>query len=203
MFRSTRFLLVLVTAFSAGVAWCAEPAEISALRAKAERGNGLAQYNLGLAYAEGDSVPADLAEAFVWLSLASSNGATGKALDQVLGNITDAQLAEGRRRLDEYRMAIAARVTTQPPSIAHKPTTRGFSLVTPGNPTPEVTPPTDPAPVTKVPPQPATPDPLEENARLKAELAHAKEVIEEQAATISTLREQLKNQTPAKPAPTR
>ena len=33
--------------------------DITALRAKAEKGNGLAQYNLGLAYAEGHGVPAD------------------------------------------------------------------------------------------------------------------------------------------------
>ena len=41
---------------------------------------------------------------------ASSSGATGKALDSLLGNITDQQLSEGRNRLGTYRAALAADV---------------------------------------------------------------------------------------------
>ena len=59
--------------------------DLSALRAKAEKGNGLAQYNLGLAYAEGKGVAADRVEAYVWLSLARENGARGRALDTLVG----------------------------------------------------------------------------------------------------------------------
>src|SRR5687767_11892400 len=65
-----------------------EPAEISSLRAKAERGNSIAQYNLGLAYAQGRQVPADFPEAFAWLTIASQSGSRGRALDALLVNMT-------------------------------------------------------------------------------------------------------------------
>ena len=47
-----------------------DTSEFTALRAKAEKGNGIAQYNLGLAYLEGRGTAADPIEAFVWLSVA-------------------------------------------------------------------------------------------------------------------------------------
>ena len=78
----TALLLLLTVAFSRLVA--AEPAEIASLRAKAERGNAIAQYNLGLAYTQGQLLPVDIPEAFAWLTLASENGSTGKALNTVL-----------------------------------------------------------------------------------------------------------------------
>lgn len=81
----------------------AEPPEIISLRVKAERGNAIAEYNLGLAYAQGRVVPVDLAEAYVWLSLAAETGSTGKALEALLGTINNSQLAEGRRRLETLR----------------------------------------------------------------------------------------------------
>src|SRR3954469_26006948 len=81
----------------------AESAEIAALRAKAEHGNAIAQYNLGLAYAQGREVSADPIEAFVWLTLAAEGGSTGKALETVLNNVSEAQLGEGRRRLEAVR----------------------------------------------------------------------------------------------------
>jgi TPR repeat protein len=56
------------------------PPEIAALHAKAENGNAIAQYNLGLAYATGSGVAIDKVEAFVWLTLASEQGSTGKDL---------------------------------------------------------------------------------------------------------------------------
>src|SRR4051812_47433212 len=77
--------------------------EIAALRQKAERGNAIAQYNLGLAYAQGVKVPADPIEAFVWLTLASDGGSTGKALDTLLGTMNAPQIAEGRKRIDALR----------------------------------------------------------------------------------------------------
>ena len=54
-----------------GAADAALPPAIASLRQKAESGNAIAQYNLGLAYAQGRDIPADLPEAFVWLSLAA------------------------------------------------------------------------------------------------------------------------------------
>lgn len=92
----------------------AEPAEIVALRAKAMRGNAIAQYNLGLAYAEGKDVPTDLSEAFVWLTLAEENGSTGKALQAVLDSLSEAQLTEGRRRLEDHRSAMAVSAKAAP-----------------------------------------------------------------------------------------
>lgn len=106
-------LFVLLFAGSAGLSG-AEPPEIVSLRAKAERGNSIAEYNLGLAYAQGRLVPVDLAEAYVWLSLASETGSTGKALEALLGAISNPQLAEGRRRLETLR---ATNPYLKPPAV--------------------------------------------------------------------------------------
>ncbi|MBC7367662.1 MAG: SEL1-like repeat protein, partial [Undibacterium sp.] len=75
------------------------PPALASLRQKAESGNAIAQYNLGLAYAQGRDTPADLSEAFVWLSLAADSGSTGRALDSLLRDLSPAQLSEGLRRL--------------------------------------------------------------------------------------------------------
>src|SRR5580704_15415045 len=80
------------------------PADLEALRAKAESGNGIAQYNLGLAYAEGRGVPQDAAEAYVWLMLASDHGGTGRYLDSLLARMSSDELAEGKRRLASDRV---------------------------------------------------------------------------------------------------
>ncbi len=80
-----------------------DAAEFAALKAKAERGNAIAQYNLGLAFAQGRQTAVNLPEAFAWLTIAAQSGSTGKALDTVLGNMTPKQLADGRRRLEELR----------------------------------------------------------------------------------------------------
>ena len=78
-------------------------AEITSLRAKAERGNAIAQYNLGLAYVQGGQLPVDLPEAFVWLTLAAESGSTGRALETLLGSMNVTDMAEGRRRLEALR----------------------------------------------------------------------------------------------------
>ncbi|MDB6168737.1 MAG: Peptidoglycan-binding LysM [Verrucomicrobia bacterium] len=205
MIRLVHVLSFALVAFAAGAVHAAEPAEIAALRVKAEKGNGLAQYNLGLAYAEGEIVAPDLAEAFVWLSLASSNGATGKALDQVLGNITDAQLAEGRRRLEDYRAAIASRTPTTSPAASHRSANRGFSLFSQGGPPAGTLPaPESTSTVTQPPRNPGSRDAAAvsaagagEIARLKTELAKANELVERQAATIAKLEEELRRRAPS------
>ena len=81
MFSYARIVLLLLAVATSRLL-AAEPPEIVSLRAKAEKGNAIAQYNLGLAYTEGQQVPVDYAEAFVWLTLASENGSTGKALNR-------------------------------------------------------------------------------------------------------------------------
>lgn len=81
----------------------ADTPEISALRTKAEKGNSIAQYNLGLAYATGRDVATDPSEAYVWLTLAAENGTTGRALQNLLDGMSPAQLAEGKRRLARQR----------------------------------------------------------------------------------------------------
>jgi len=129
----------------------AESAEIAALRAKAEKGNGLAQYNLGLGYTQGRGVPVDLTEAFVWLSLAAENGTTGKALETVMGKLTDEQLAEAQRRLIARRIALSS-VPAMPAAGATrvggavKASTGGFNLSHPA--APAVPSPDDSAPKT-------------------------------------------------------
>jgi TPR repeat protein len=204
MFSPTRLLvLLLLLTFAAGGLFADEPAEVVALRAKAERGNALAQYNLGLAYAQGQLVPADLPEAFVWLSLASENGSTGKALDTIVGNISDAQLAEGRRRLREYRAILAAKnaVTLGSFPVPHKLSPRGFSLTAP----PAEARPTnlDPAAASLAtrPPEAAGTDELiqlrKENARLKSALAEATVRLNEQAAAIARFQAELALKSPA------
>ncbi len=125
LFARTALLLLLSIGFVRLSA--AEADDVASLRAKAEHGNALAQYNLGLAYTQGRLTAADPAEAFAWLSLASENGATGKALDSLLGNISDEQLAEGRRRLNTYRTAVSSKattLTTHTPKLAP----RGFTV---------------------------------------------------------------------------
>ncbi len=96
-------LLLLLAGLSAPLNLLAEPPELASLRAKAEKGNSIAQYNLGLTYLAGQDVPADWPEAFVWLTLAAENGTTGKALQNLTEEMSSPQLAEGRRRLAALR----------------------------------------------------------------------------------------------------
>lgn len=213
MLRLARHLLLLALVFLAGRLAAAEPPEIAALRAKAERGSGLAQYNLGLAYAQGQQVPVDLPEAFAWLTLASENGLAGKDLDGVLANLTDQQLSEGRHRLTRYREALAARTATPSVTTPRKTTGRVFSLTaippatgaTLAAPTPEVASTRPPSPSAE-PMRPGDPLPDElsvarvEIARLKSDLERAQQTVREQAATILKLQNQL-TRASAVPAP--
>ncbi|MDB6094283.1 MAG: Peptidoglycan-binding LysM [Verrucomicrobia bacterium] len=204
----SRIALVLGLALSIGHLAAAESAEITALRVKAEKGNALAQYNLGLLYYQGKEVPADLPEAFAWLTIASENGTTGKGLENVLATLTDEQLAEGRHRMAKYRAALADRA----PAIKVVPKKTGgrnFSL-TPTNPSNQPgANPSDEVPLTKPPEafaapekarpeRPAASDPSAlkaENARLKAELDRAHLTSQAQAATIAKLQDELARKT--------
>ncbi len=158
----------------------AESAEIAALRAKAEKGNGLAQYNLGLGYTQGRGVSVDLTEAFVWLSLAAENGTTGKALETVMGKLTDEQLAEAKQRLIARRIALSS-MPAMPAAGATrvggavKASTGGFNLSRPA--TPAAPSPDDSAPkTTSLDPQaspvpPPAPPPAEPARKLAPPVA--------------------------------
>lgn len=115
--------------------------DVSALRAQAEKGNAIAQYNLGLAYASGEAVPRDSIEAYVWLRLATENGATGKALGLLMGTMSPAELVAGKARLDERRRAIANPASGDrdlPPAgaaeVASPPAPKAQDLVVPAPP---------------------------------------------------------------------
>ncbi len=83
-----------------------ESAEVASLRTKAQRGNAIAQYNLGLAYAKGRGIAQDNIEAFVWLSLAIENGARGKDLEVLVGSLDPASLERARVALADRRAAL-------------------------------------------------------------------------------------------------
>ncbi|HRE84586.1 MAG TPA: hypothetical protein PLN52_26325, partial [Opitutaceae bacterium] len=84
---------------------------VADLKARAERGDSIAQYNLGIAYADPTEPIADYAEAYTWLSLAAERGANQKALTTLVTQLSPDQVAEAKRRL-ESRRATLARVAT-------------------------------------------------------------------------------------------
>ena len=70
--RLAVFSLVVLFAFTG----CSQPAksDIERLREKAAQGDADAQYNLGVAYANGEGVPEDDAEAVKWYRDAAEQG---------------------------------------------------------------------------------------------------------------------------------
>lgn len=105
--KTFRSLATVLFVFAlAHVCAAQESSEITSLRTKAEKGNGIAQYNLGLAYAEGKGVARDPIEAFVWLSLARENGARGRALDNVASALDKTSLELARQRITERKAAL-------------------------------------------------------------------------------------------------
>ena len=111
--RALRGVLLLVGLALGGALWAADAA-VAALQAKAENGNAIAQYNLGLMYVDGQGVARDPIEAYVWLSLAAENGATGRALRNLSDTLTAEQLARAKARLAERRASIPSVVTLRP-----------------------------------------------------------------------------------------
>ncbi len=106
------FSALLVVALLTPSAFPQESSEVTALLAKARRGNGVAQYNLGLAYAEGKGVATDPVEAFVWFSLARENGARGRALDNLMGTLDKNALDLAQQRLTERKAEFGVRTPT-------------------------------------------------------------------------------------------
>jgi hypothetical protein len=106
----------LVFAVSLMPALRAGDTELTQLRAQAQKGNTLAQYNLGLACAEGKGAPKDLVEAYVWLQLASENGGTRTELARVLDQMSADQVMAAKIRLDEVRRNLGKSVAVQAPA---------------------------------------------------------------------------------------
>ncbi|MFZ5497087.1 MAG: LysM peptidoglycan-binding domain-containing protein [Verrucomicrobiota bacterium] len=167
-FRLPAVLLAIV--FATPFAFTQESGEIASLRAKAERGNGIAQYNLGLAYAEGRGVTRDPVEAFVWLSLARDNGARGRALDTLLAGLDRDTLAAAQARLSERRNALGIRPAA-PASAPAKSAAARTEESTPAAPPAPGGLPTQPAAPESQPASPATPAASTDDAvaRLQAE----------------------------------
>src|SRR5690606_23925326 len=112
--RLTRIARGAVLAFLlSGTAFAqTSPEALDSLRAKATAGNAVAQYNLGLVYADASEPAYDLVEAYVWLSRAAANGSRGRELALVTSRLTSAELAAARQRLAEPLPAPAAPATT-------------------------------------------------------------------------------------------
>ncbi|MBI2498178.1 MAG: hypothetical protein HYV75_09820, partial [Opitutae bacterium] len=138
LFSSVLLALIIGTAATAQ-----ESAEFASLRAKAEKGNGIAQYNLGLAYLEGRGTAADPLEAYVWLSLARENGARGRALDGLIGSPDRAAFEAAQQKLAAYKAA-AGMKTPGPAVVRAEPAAPAAaetdaSRLQPGAPAPAAT----------------------------------------------------------------
>ena len=75
------------------------------LRPLAAQGNAAAQALLGMMYEEGQGVPQDDVQAYVWLSLAAAQGneRAGKFRDLLDEMLTPAQLADAQRLAREWK----------------------------------------------------------------------------------------------------
>lgn len=96
--------LLLLPAFALAAT---PPHLLAELRTKAEKGDDIARYNLGLVYADPDEPTADPLEAYVWLSLAAERGTNDLVLRKLTERLTPAQVVEGKRRLDARRTTLA------------------------------------------------------------------------------------------------
>ena len=122
--RSFRLVLahsLLGVALTSAPAFAISPDELSTLRLKAEAGDGIAQHNLGLVYANPQEPLSDLIEAYAWFNLAADNGVTGHALMIVSRQMTAEQILDGKRRVDTIREQMAGKVRTSAPSPVSKP----------------------------------------------------------------------------------
>ncbi len=139
-FRSVCALVVLILA--AGPPLRAVDSDVAGLQAKAENGNAIAQYNLGLMYAQGQVVPRDPLEAYVWLSLAAENGTTGRALKELTDTFSAEQLRTAQARLAARRRSLPTVV-----SAAAAPSSPAPARAAPAAPTEPAPPPVEMIPV--------------------------------------------------------
>ena len=78
MTHATRFVAVVVlVALPLCVPVQAQTPETGALRVRAEAGDAVAQFNLGLVYDIGEGVPQDVVQAHIWFNLVAA-GSTGE-----------------------------------------------------------------------------------------------------------------------------
>jgi len=111
----------LLCCFGAAASAQTSPADLASLREKAEDGNAIAQYNLGLIYADATEPAHDLIEAYVWLNHAASNGARGRQLNLVAERLNNEQLAEANRRLGQPIARPRPVTAAAPSSISRAP----------------------------------------------------------------------------------
>lgn len=92
----------------------------------AERGHPFAQNNLGVLYKNGRGVPKDPVAAYMWFSLAADGylpaefGNRQQALtnrEDVVAQMSTAQLAEAKRRVEEHRAREPGLPEYRPPNI--------------------------------------------------------------------------------------
>jgi TPR repeat protein len=107
-------------------------AEVAALRQRAERGEALAQWNLGFSYSDGDGVPQNDVEAHKWYSLTELR-ATGdekkrraKARDLVAERMPPAQLADAQQRASEWHEARKGQLLQLMMGALSQKTRRGY-----------------------------------------------------------------------------
>ena len=112
----SRFIfLLLVASFSSTLLPAALPEHVLAdLRTRAESGDTIAQYNLGIAYADPAEPFSNVSEAYAWLTLAAERGSNQGALTALLPKLSPDQLAEGKRRLESKRAQIAKAADQSP-----------------------------------------------------------------------------------------
>jgi hypothetical protein len=79
-------------------------------RASADQGYALALFHLGMRYKKGQGVTADPAEAYKWLTLAAERGVAEatEIRDEVKRGMTREQVAEGKRRAEEFAAKLSA-----------------------------------------------------------------------------------------------
>ena len=104
-----RKLLLTLVAFLGVLNYCFAQPPVQKLRTMAEGGNADAQANLGVAYANGEGVPQDGAEAHKWFNLAASKS-TGEdqkkfaeLRDTIAAKMTPQQIAEAQRLAREWK----------------------------------------------------------------------------------------------------
>ena len=84
--------------------WCFQGDRCAQNRLAAEQGYALAQYNLGVKYAQGRGVPANYSIAHMWLNIAASLGFknAGKARNIVEKGMTPTQVETAQRLAREW-----------------------------------------------------------------------------------------------------
>ena len=74
-------------------------------RKAADQGNARAQGNLGVMYADGQGVPKDYVQAYMWFNLGAAGGSElgGKNRDAIAARMTPAQIGEAQRLSREWK----------------------------------------------------------------------------------------------------